>query len=1247
VVGGVKALHNFFPRPLHQTGSLVSFDPSGGGWHRISGGAQAAFPASVGERPEFGISVGSGTNAYTIEDVAPYDFATIYDVLPLWSNGIDGTGQTIAIAGTSEINMTDVATFRSSFGLPAGATPTMIVANGTNPGECSGTSSNEQCTIDDLIENTLDVEWSGAVAKGANIVLVVSGSNSATTDTVYSSADYVVQNLTASILSVSYGECELGEGTSGNAAYNNLWETAAAEGIGVFVASGDAGAATCDQGFAGSPPHPAQYGLSVSGIASTPYDTAVGGTDLNWGGTVAPYWATSNTSGNGSSALGYVPEVPWNDTCTNPLALTYLKEWAQVLQQNGYNATSPTDAESACNFVSQWWSLIYTHTNPTVDLSPFLDTTGGGGGASNCITGDGENVSSCDGGYAKPSWQSGVPGIPADGVRDLPDVSFMAGNGFLGSAYLICVFDNGSCSYSSVSEPQGQEVGGTSVGTPAMAGVMALINQKAGTPQGNPNAELYAMAARQSYGNCTAEFGTTSDGCSFNDIDTGTIAMACAAQSPNCTVLHAGDLGVLSGYGAGTGFDLATGLGSLNIANVVNAWTSTIGTAKATVTVSPSTNSFPASQSVNVTVTVNGASGTPTGNVALRGTKGIVAGTLSGGQVTLTIPAYGLTAGSDTITAQYGGDAKYARATGTATVTVAKITPTITVQPQEASIGANADDYVTIVLSGAGPLPTGSITLTVNTYTETSTFASFVGNWYVFIPASAFVNGVNVISVSYSGDTEYNPITGSTTVTATILTPILQVVSSAASLTTSQSVNVTITATGTGPIPTGSVTLYVPGGAYPGGTLSNGSHVFALGPDDLLPGNDTVTVTYDGDNTYLAGSGSTSVAVTISPSSISVTPSTTNLTTNNSLALVGMVTVPGGTPSASGTLTVTGGGYIGYGNWNGTQGQFSFTIPPLSLSLGTDTLTVSYTNSSYYTPSTTSTTVNVTSWVKVAPTITVTPASGTVGVNDPVNVVVAVGGTGGQGTGTVTLASGSYTSGIYSLSSGSVTIAVPANSLNVGTETLTASYGGDPTYLAGTGTATVVVSPMTFTISATTSSSLAPGGSFLEPITINSTTGYSGTVSLGCTLTSQPSGATDLPVCTPVTNQFVNIFQGGNPGGSSVTVYTTAPAAAFVRPTLPGGGKWTGAGGVVLAVIALLVIPAQRRRWRAMLGALVLLVLFGGISACGGGGSSVGGGGGGGGNPGTTPGTYTFTVTATGNPAVTPAPTATFTVTVN
>ena len=710
VVAGVKALHNFLPRPLHRLGGMVRFNPATGTWQRATDAAgNAADPneltAAVTASPEFGITVGSGSSAYTIEDVAPYDFATIYNVLPLWNSSIDGTGQTIAIAGTSDINTSDVATFRAAFGLPVGTTPQTIVANGTDPGQCTSTSTSSPCTIDDLIENTLDVEWSGAVAKGASIVLVVSGSNSATTDTVYSSANYVIQNSTANILSVSYGICELGMGTSGNAAYNNLWETAATEGIAVFVASGDAGSATCDQGQ--SPPHPAEYGLSVSGVASTPYNTAVGGTDFNWGSTASPYWGTTNSPSNGSDALGYVPEVPWNDTCTNPLALNYLQEWATALRNAGWAAASPTDAESACNFVENWWVTIYDNTSPQVNLSGFLDTIGGGGGASNCTTSDGSTVASCAGGYAKPSWQAGVAGIPSDGARDLPDISFFAGNGFLGSAYLICVSAEGACSYTSTSEPEGEDVGGTSVASPAMAGVMALINQKAGAPQGNPNAELYTLAAKRNYANCSAETAKTNDGCYFNDPNTGTDAMACASGSPDCTVIHSGDsIGVLTGYSAGAGFDLATGLGSLNVANVVNAWSSTTGSASATVTVTPATNSLPAGQSLNVTVAVSGASGTPTGNVALTGGGYSTVGSLSGGTATLTIPAYGLAAGNDTLTAHYSGDATYAKATGTASITVAGINPTVALQPGSTHVGANSNgDSFTVTVSGSGPRP--------------------------------------------------------------------------------------------------------------------------------------------------------------------------------------------------------------------------------------------------------------------------------------------------------------------------------------------------------------------------------------------------------------------------------------------------------------------------------------------------------------------------------------------------------------
>jgi subtilase family serine protease len=214
---------------------------------------------------------------------------------------------------------------------------------------------------DDLIENSLDVEWSGSIAPAAQIFLAVSGAISATDDTVWDSSSYVINNkntVNASILNVSYGECELFEGVAGNLSYYNLWQTAYASGIAVFVASGDSGSASCDQGGDQQygTPYGAEYGLSVSGLASTPYNTAVGGTDLMWcpvtatscTTAAAQYWSTTNSSTTNSNAMGYIPEIPWNNTCASSAGAAYLY-WVSLPAQSDIGEV--TDAESACNFV--------------------------------------------------------------------------------------------------------------------------------------------------------------------------------------------------------------------------------------------------------------------------------------------------------------------------------------------------------------------------------------------------------------------------------------------------------------------------------------------------------------------------------------------------------------------------------------------------------------------------------------------------------------------------------------------------------------------------------------------------------------------------------------------------------------------------------------------------------------------------------------------------------------------------------
>ena len=1002
VVLGIKALHNFTPQPAHHLGQLVQRDPANGQWKRVSTTvAGAATGIAQSARPQFATTDQYGD---IIEDVGPWDFATIYNLTPLWnaSTPIDGTGQTIAVAGTSDINLADVKAFRQDFNLPvtnAANTPEIKAGvNGYDPGLCTGSTGN--CTINDLIENTLDVEWSGSVAKNAQIILVTSGYNkAATNDPVYDSAQYVISNKTAPVLNVSYGLCELGEGTAGNVSYNNLWQTAASEGIAVFVAAGDSGSAACDQGLDTSLPYAAQYGLTVSGLASSPFNTAVGGTDLYWcpisasncSSSAAQYWNTTNSTTTNANAKGYVPEVPWNDTCASPYGFQVTQEIASYIGVSGIN-----DAESGCNFAASTTYENQVYSYLSFNMSYLVDIVAGSGGASNCVansststttgkctsgattTGATSNPSTgaaqaaltlVNNGWPKPSWQAGVPGIPSDGVRDIPDVSFFASDGFLGSAYLICVTEGGnSCTYSSKSAPFAQEVGGTSVATPAMAGVMALINQKTGSPQGNPNAELYALGAKQGsspgYASCSAETVTAGSSCYFNDIDAGTFTPAnnnatpCAAGSPNCNILHSGDsVGILSGWSAGTGYDLASGLGSLNIANVVNNWTSSIGTKTATVAVSPASTSIAVSQTLSVPVTVSGSSGTPTGTVTLSG-GGYTStpGQLVSGAYTFTIPAYSLSGGSQTLTVSYSGDSNYAPASGSGNVTVSKITATVSATPSSAAINSNQTLTVTGTVTGAGAAPSGTVYITDGSYTSSAATLSNGSYSITITPNSLTTAGLNALVVNYSGDASYSPATGSAAVTVTyipVLNPTVTVTPASTTADSGSPLLVTVTVngpTGATTYPTGTVTLSGSGYSPTAQTLVNGSTQFNIPANTLNSSpnstvQDVLTATYAGDPSYAQAVGSTTVTMSQSsyslsaatPSPASVQPgssTTTTITAASSSDFTGTLTFTSAscvlTGKPSGAVSVpscalTGSGAITFAN-GAPSGPVTYTV---------------------------------------------------------------------------------------------------------------------------------------------------------------------------------------------------------------------------------------------------------------------------------------------------------------------------------
>jgi subtilase family serine protease len=619
-VTGVASLNNFPRHAAHRLAGTFTREMATGKVKAVK--KQFTYAA--------GCQGTSGSDCYAL---GPYDFATIYNVLPLWNAGITGTGQTIAIVSDSDVNPADFTDFRSLFGLPVGTLNRIY-----GPGSSSSTPGIQPCTSPsgDECEADIDMEWSGAVAPGATIDLVISV-GTATTFGTDVSAEYVIDGHVTpkpTVIGYSYGQCEFVLGSAGNALYGGSstatdsvgeWKQAAAEGITVVVSTGDNGSTDCEQ-ITGSPAYddPAVVGLAVNGIGSTPYNVAVGGTDFNDLSDPTTYWNSSNATSTQASAKGYIPETTYNDSCTN-LALDALVD-----------PGAGQDAETICN-------IFFNDGAPNGGFSPseLVVPYGGGGGPSTCIntdydttTGTG-SLSSCTVGYAKPTWQTGT-GVPADGKRDLPDVAFFAGDGTIQNFYSYCEADaNIPVAPCSLASPFAdiQGAGGTSVAAEVFVGAMALLNQQLGAsgPVGLPNSNLYTLAG-QTWANCPSN-GPLTSACIFYQVSSGNISMPCANQDaygfgigPGCIIATSGDLvgtTEISGtpaYTATSGYNMATGLGSLNVYNLVTDWNLgaeiTAGTtADYVISASPTALTLAAGGMGNVTLTtvpVNGFSDTVT-----------------------------------------------------------------------------------------------------------------------------------------------------------------------------------------------------------------------------------------------------------------------------------------------------------------------------------------------------------------------------------------------------------------------------------------------------------------------------------------------------------------------------------------------------------------------------------------------------------------------------------------------------------
>ena len=348
-------------------------------------------------RPKTAYTFQQGSTTY--HAIVPEDLATIYNFTPAYNRGITGRGQTIAVLEEGDIqDLSNWNKFRRTFGLSNYKHGSFTQEQPAGSTECDDPGVNG---AED--EANLDAQWSGAAAPDAAIIAAACA-DSASDFGLYIAMENLLEQATPpKVMSISYGECEVFLGRQFNHHIANLYQQADAEGVSVFVSTGDEGSAECDQRAA-----VAVHGISVSGMMSTPYNVAVGGTDFadTYLGTSNLYWNDTNDQYYGS-AKSYMPEMPWDDSCAN----------GPITQVEGYS--QPYGDTGFCNEQG----------------NPFIDTVAGSGGPSGCATGrpseDGVVSGTCAG-YQKPSWQTGLS-IPSDGVRDTPDVALMAANGVLGT----------------------------------------------------------------------------------------------------------------------------------------------------------------------------------------------------------------------------------------------------------------------------------------------------------------------------------------------------------------------------------------------------------------------------------------------------------------------------------------------------------------------------------------------------------------------------------------------------------------------------------------------------------------------------------------------------------------------------------------------------------------------------------------------------------------------------------------------
>ena len=622
---------------------------------------------------------------------APGDVATMYDVKPLYSGGYNGAGQSIAVMGQSAISVTDIENFQNAAGLPV-KDPTMVLVPAT--GGAAFYSG-------DQAESDLDVEWSGALSPGAQIFFVYTGSSS-TSNGVFDSIEYAVDERIANILSASYGACEP---TLGTFSMESVFQQAAAQGQTIIAASGDAGSTACYVSpTTTSPTQTIQQELAVNYPASSPYVTGIGGTEITPADstTSSGYWAAAS-GGNDltTSLIKYIPEIAWNDDSNN-------------------NGLSATGGGASSLFAKPSWQTALTPADnardvPDISLYASPGTSTGVPGYLYC-TSDQSN------------WSSGQQASCNSGFRD-------------SSSNLLTV------------------AGGTSFGTPIFAGMLALINQEKGyiSGSGNVNSMLYTLANNG---------GSYSAGTIFHDITTGNNECTAGSQYCSTSSGSTTHYVTATGYDQVTGLgsiDVAnlgtawtasgsTLIGTTTAISAVNGSPAANINDTFTITVAAASGSTTPTGNVKLSIdgggTTYSSSGT-TANVALTASN-------TPGTATATFQTSFSTAGLHQIVAYYGGDTNFASSSGVVTVSVGGTssgtgTFQMTSSPATLTVSQGNSGTETLTITPAGGY-TGTVQLTLGTSNDSALTNLCYG--FTTTTGSVTVTGASPVTTQLTLDTQ-------------------------------------------------------------------------------------------------------------------------------------------------------------------------------------------------------------------------------------------------------------------------------------------------------------------------------------------------------------------------------------------------------------------------------------------------------------------------------------------------------------